>query len=55
MGRPLRIQFPGAIYHAVARGNRREKIFRDGRDYGRLLEGLETTVDKFGFEVFRFV
>jgi REP element-mobilizing transposase RayT len=55
MGRPLRIQFPGAIYHAVARGNRRQKIFRDERDYGRLLEGLETTVDKFGFEIFSFV
>ncbi len=55
MGRPLRIQFPGAIYHAIARGNRRQKIFRDQRDYGRLIEGLETTVDKFGFEVFSFV
>ena len=33
----------------------RQKIFRDERDYGRFLEGLETTVDKFGFEVFSFV
>ena len=55
MGRPLRTQFPGAIYDAIARGNRRQKIFRDERDYGRLIEGLETTVDKFGFEVFSFV
>ncbi len=55
MARALRIQFPGAIYHAMARGNARQKIFRDEQDYRRLLEGLEATVDKFGFEVFSFV
>jgi len=55
MARVLRIQFPGAIYHVMARGNARQSIFRDERDYGRFLEGLEATVDKFRFEVFSFV
>ncbi len=55
MARPLRVQFPGAIYHAMSRGNGRQKIFRDEPDYGRFLEGLEATVDKFGFEIFSFV
>jgi len=55
MARPLRIQFPGAIYHVMSRGNGRQKIFRDERDYGRMLVGLESTVDKFGFELFSFV
>jgi REP element-mobilizing transposase RayT len=55
MGRPLRVEFPGAIYHVMSRGNARRPIFHDERDYGRLLEGLETTVDKFGFEVFSYV
>lgn len=55
MARPLRIQFAGAIYHVMSRGNARQKIFRDDRDYGRFLEGLETIVDKFGFEIFSFV
>jgi putative transposase len=55
MARPLRIQFAGAIYHAMSRGNARQKIFRDERDYRRFLEGLETTVEKFGLEVFSFV
>lgn len=32
MPRPLRIQYPGATYHIMARGNRREKIFRDDID-----------------------
>ena len=31
MARPLRVEFPGAIYHAMSRGNARQKIFR-GRD-----------------------
>jgi REP element-mobilizing transposase RayT len=29
MARPIRIQFPGAIYHVIQRGFRREKIFAD--------------------------
>ena len=37
------------------RGNVRQKIFRDERDYGRFLEGIEATVDKFSFEIFSFV
>lgn len=55
MARPLRIEFAGAIYHAMSRGNARQRVFRDDRDYGRFVEGLETTVDRFGFEVFSFV
>jgi len=55
MARPLRIEFAGAIYHAMSRGNARQKIFRDERDYGRFLEGLAATIDKFRFELFGFV
>lgn len=32
MARPLRIEFPGAIYHVTSRGNRREPIFVDDVD-----------------------
>jgi putative transposase len=28
----FRIQYPGAIYHLMSRGNRREKIFLDDVD-----------------------
>ena len=55
MGRPLRIEFPGAIYHVMSRGNARQRIFRDAGDYERLCEGLEQTVDRYGFEIFSFV
>ena len=55
MARPLRIQYAGAIYHAMSRGNARQRIFRDDRDDGRFLAGLEVTVEKFAFEIFSFV
>jgi REP element-mobilizing transposase RayT len=29
MPRKLRLEYPGAIYHVMNRGNRREDIFRD--------------------------
>ena len=29
MPRKLRIQYPGALYHVMNRGDRRENIFRD--------------------------
>ena len=32
MARPLRIEFPGAIYHVTSRGDRREPIFIDDQD-----------------------
>ena len=32
MSRPLRIEFPGAIYYVTSRGDRREPIFVDDGD-----------------------
>ncbi len=32
MGRPLRIEYPGALYHITSRGNERRKIARDDTD-----------------------
>ena len=32
MTRPLRIEFPGAVYHVTSRGDRREPIFEDDAD-----------------------
>lgn len=32
MTRPLRLEFPGALYHVTSRGNRRSLIFRDDTD-----------------------
>lgn len=32
MARPLRIEYPGAVYHVLTRGNNRQAIFRDDAD-----------------------
>jgi len=55
MARPLRIQFPGAIYHVMSRGNGRQRIFHGEGDYTRFWDGLEATVSRFGFDIFSFV
>ncbi len=40
MPRALRIEYPGAIYHVMNRGDRREPIFRDDRDHPLFLKTL---------------
>ena len=43
MARKLRVEYEGAIYHVMNRGDRREKIYLDDRDRRRFLETLEET------------
>jgi hypothetical protein len=38
MSRPLRVEYSGAIYHVMCRGNRRERIFRGQADYQLMLK-----------------
>ncbi len=45
--RPLRVLYPGAVYHVVARGNERRRIFRDVTDYRGFLKLLELVVDRY--------
>jgi putative transposase len=55
MPRRLRIEFEGAIYHVMARGNAKQKIVRDDADRRRLIEGLEKTVVRHGWELLCYV
>ncbi len=55
MPRRLRIEFDGAIYHVMARGNARQKIVRDDADRRRLIAGLETAVVRYGWELVSYV
>lgn len=41
MARKPRIDFPGAFFHVIARGNQRTRIFHDDSDYGAYLDRLE--------------
>jgi len=45
MARPLRIEYPGAVYHITSRGNEKKLIFKDERDREIFLETL-SQVDK---------
>lgn len=47
MSRPLRIEYPGAVYHVTARGNRRSNIFTDEEDNSVFLAILAETVKRF--------
>ena len=51
MARKLRVEYPGAIYHLLNRGDRREAIFRDDTDRGRFLETLGEVCAKTGWQV----
>lgn len=49
MARPLRIEFPGAVYHVASRGNARSPIFEDDQDRKRFLAVLDEAVKRFNW------
>ena len=55
MPRRLRIQFEGAIYHVMARGNGRQRIVHDDPDRQRLLDDLRRTVLRCEWQLPAFV
>lgn len=52
MPRRRRIQFPGAIYHLMARGNRKCTIYHDDADRRRFLQTIETVAERYEFHVY---
>ena len=49
MGRPLRIEYPGALYHETCRGNARERIFVIDADRELFLQVLAQVVERFNW------
>jgi len=49
MSRPLRVQYPGAIYHVISRGNGGNNIFEDKRDYLTFLEELGEVIKDYNW------
>ena len=47
MARPLRIEYLGAYYHVINRGNNQEKIFKNDRDGEKFLQYLEKAGERF--------
>jgi putative transposase len=54
MARPLRPNIPGAVYHAMARGNERKPIYLTDRDRERFLGLLERTANRLGWQCFGY-
>ena len=55
MPRQVRIQFEGATYHVMCRGNRREAIFEDDTDREMFLATLGEACQKTGWRVSAYV
>jgi REP element-mobilizing transposase RayT len=49
MSRPIRIEFPDALYHVTERGDRREDIFEDDQDRQTFLSTLEQVIAQFNW------
>ena len=49
MSRPLRIEYPGAVYHVTSRGNNRADVFRTDEDRERFLGILAKVVKRFNW------
>lgn len=54
MARKLRVEYPGAIYHLINRGDRREAIFRDDHDRERFLSTLGEACAKTSWQIHAF-
>lgn len=54
MSRPLRPQFPGAIYHVMSRGNGKQEIFHDDADRCHFLGLLERVIVDTAWHCFAF-
>jgi putative transposase len=54
MSRPLRIQFPEAVYHVMNRGARRQSTFADDTDYQAFLDTLAEAHRLWEIDVFAY-
>ena len=54
MPRKLRLEYPGAMYHIMSRGNRREKIFLDDVDRQDFIKTLAEACQKTNWQVHAF-
>ncbi len=51
VARKLRVQYPGAIYNVVNRGDQREPLFRSHKDREMFLETLGQACEKTDWQV----
>lgn len=54
MARPWRIEFEGALYHVLSRGNEGRDIAGDDADRKRLLETIGQTAERFDIDILAY-
>jgi len=52
MARKPRIEYPGAFYHVIVRGNQRQRIFKDAADYQKYLLSLTVYRNRYQFHLY---
>ncbi len=55
MPRKPRIEYGGAVYHVVSRGNRSEGIYRDDTDRELFIEALTEVCERAGWIIHAYV
>jgi putative transposase len=55
MARQIRLEYGGAVYHVMARGNHGRAVYADDRDRQRWLGTLEEACDKTGWRIHAWV
>lgn len=55
MARKPRVEYAGALYHVICRGNQRQVIFRSDADRKYYLDRLEQYRERYGFKVYAYV
>lgn len=55
MSRPLRLEFPGALWHVTSRGVEQRLIFLDDADREEFLQVLERVIDKYRWQLHAYV
>ena len=55
MARRARVEYAGALYHVITRGNQRQRIFRDDRDRTKYLEILANLKTQYSFRIPAYV
>jgi REP element-mobilizing transposase RayT len=54
MARKLRIEFEGALYHVITRGNKKQRIFLDKEDKERFLKKLLEYKNRYNFVLYAY-
>lgn len=55
MARPLRIEFEGAVYHVMARGNEKRAVFLDNGDFIKFHHIIGQAVEQYSVRIYAYV